>query len=215
MSAPRERPILFSGRMVQAILEDRKTQTRRIVRGDCQGYEKLLLDEQGLLRQGGMQEQAWTKAGRWARCPYGKPGDRLWVRETFYCDDCRFPGGPVEEMRELLYYRATDCDPAGRCWTGFSLETMDPPWRPSILMPRWASRITLEILSVRVERLQDISEEDALAEAPIFTENADPSVSDSTPVCMFAHLWDGINGSAGKRWADNPWCWAISFRRLL
>lgn len=210
-----ERPVIFSGRAVRAILEGRKTQTRRVVRADCQDYQRLFLDEQGILRQGGMQDQAWTKVGRWVRCPYGKPGDRLWVRETIE----RGPDMPcgiastlpgIKYSADLSPVPFRDGAPFGWCGRAAWHWQREKPL-PAMFMPRWASRLTLEILSVRVERLQEISENDALAEAPTFTEDADPSVSDSIGVCMFAHLWDGINGEKAP-WSSNPWVWALSFK---
>ena len=138
----KERPILFSGPMVRAILDGRKTMTRRIVKqqADNGGYCQSLDPDKGvwLVHNGGS-----------IRCPYGQPGDRLWVRETWSA----WTGGMTscgEERAPQIEYKATS--------------QSEGPWRPSIFMPRWASRILLEITDVRVERLNDISEEDAIAE---------------------------------------------------
>lgn len=173
----KERPILFSGEMVRAILDGRKTQTRRVVKpqlGDLFDYETCSPKPS---------------------CPYGAPGDRLWVRETF-----SLLGGQAE-------YRATRRmgEPAA-------------PWRPSIFMPRWPSRIDLELTAVRVERVQDISEADAIAEGVKFYD--DPNTS---AVKLFIALWDSINAKrrdprSGQilpySWADNPRVWSLTFRRI-
>lgn len=156
----KEHPIIFSGPMVRAILADQKTQTRRIVRADCQGYEKLDIGGGGILYQGGMREQAWTKGGRWVRARYS-PGDRLWVRENFF----------VQPMLELPLTHLQPVDYAADIRSRAQLE--DWAQHPSIHMPRWASRITrsqppplsspppgcrpLEVTEVRVQRLQEIS----------------------------------------------------------
>lgn len=161
-TAPRERPILFSGPMVRAILGNRKTVTRRIVRnpGRLEGF--MLSGE----------EPSW--------CPYGGPGDLLWVRETFR-----------QAYRSAEYHYRADADEpeATGCW------------RPSIFMPRAACRLFLGVVSVRAERLQDITEEDVEAEGlSAVTKDA------------FAHGWDKINSKRGP-WASNPMVWRVEFRR--
>ncbi|CAN7316234.1 hypothetical protein [Acidovorax delafieldii] len=218
----KERPILFSGPMVRALLNGSKTQTRRIVKGrafewlECFNFtpEFVALPDN-------------------AMCPYGHPGDRLWVRETFYCDHCFYPEGtpPIcywdadkprpahtpeqiqqerADMLDAMYYRA-DSDPE------FEAPEGPTPWRPSIHMPRWASRITLEITGVRVERLQDISDADCVAEGcgALPAAIGCPMTStpgETIPRAMFRALWESINGP--DSWAANPWVWAIEFRRL-
>lgn len=150
-----ERPILFSGPMVRAILDGRKTQTRRIVKPqpheecgpiEVGHYHPTVIDRHGDEQPGAEIFGAYSLDGEWgAKCPHGQPGDRLWVREAFaLADDYEVdrvlnPGG--------VFYRATHspADDTSR-------------WRPSIHMPRWASRLTLEVTDVRVERVQDISE---------------------------------------------------------
>lgn len=180
----KERPILFSGEMVRAILDGRKTQTRRVVkqRGDCSGSVE--------------------------QCPYGQPGERLWVRETWATE------GTDETSTLPLQFKADRSD-----WPKCS------KWRPSIHMPRWASRITLEIESVRVERLQKITEEDAKAEGTrddalvhYYCEEG----TDDDPIgnhrCnwryAFSRLWESINAKRGFGWDANPWVWVITFRRV-
>jgi hypothetical protein len=207
----RERPILFSAPMIRALLDGRKTQTRRIAKLNDAGRVKL---------PGSPKNWHPDDPNAAMACPYGQPGDRLWVRETFYCDDFEYPHGPRERLKSELYYRATDCLADGRTLPGFALESFVPPWRPSIHMPRWASRITLEITDVRVERLNAISEADAIAEGLIYRpaiEAWSASSSDAWPTFRdprrsFAGLWESINGQGS--WDANPWVWAITFRRI-
>ena len=172
----KERPILFSAPMVRALLAGTKTQTRRIIKPQHLAF---------------FNQDAAAMLSDWNErpLPYGQPGDRLWVRETFGHFECNQHFKPGCNV----YYRAD-----GNC---LELE----PWRPSIHMPRWASRITLEITSVRVERLQDISEADAIAEG-VYTDPACPAYD------AYAQLWDEINGLGS--WEANPWVWVIEFRRL-
>lgn len=214
--AVKERPILFSAPMVRAILEGRKTQTRRIVKPQPQppyGYDSL--DPTHPIDYGVRWENPgdgskgppgmWTK-----RCPYGKPGDRLWVRETWSIE----AWGTGYEItyradrthRELLEGRdyTEDADPWCRYY-----DTQVGDWRPSIHMPRAASRILLEVVSVRVEHLNDINEEDALADGGWEYRSCPVHKS---PVRSFADLWESINGK--KSWDANPWVWVVEFRRL-
>lgn len=184
----KERPILFSGPMVRAILDGRKTQTRRIIKnpdfygcptGDCPHWNQKECDA------------AMAKS-----CPYGKPGDRLWVKETFVAP---VDGKPV--YRASIPYGNLDCH--------------FKPWRPSIFMPRKASRITLEITSIRVERLNDISEEDAKAEgAEIQKETPGGWVICGPRIGSYREgyrwLWEQINGA--DSWDANPWVWVIEFK---
>ena len=167
----KERPILFSGEMVRKLLAGAKTQTRRVMRVQPRDWAP----NPSFLTVDG--EEPITLSQLEARCPHGVPGDRLWVKETFYCDhvfvkdyelttNCGRVGPRVEpdrakceaEWRELIWYEAD-----APISTGYWAERT-PPLTPSLFMPRWASRITLEITSVKVERVQDISEEDAIAE---------------------------------------------------
>ena len=175
----KEHPILFSGPMVRAILEGRKTQTRRVM--------KLNMD-------GGVYSEP--------RCPDGVPGDRLWVRETWA--DVRWMQEP-EHFPNGVSYRA-DC-------SADSLKLAEHygvRWKPSIHMPRWASRITLEVTEVRAQRLQDITEEDARAEG---VNCAVGGFITTNPVNAFHGLWDYINGKRAP-WDSNPWVWAVTFRRV-
>lgn len=218
----KERPILFSGPMVRAILEDRKTQTRREVKpqplmwdssdkpsisdGPIHGpeeYQPVAYDKHGDMIAGKPIYGVYDSDGEWGvKCPYGQPGDRLWVRETF-ADEA---GGTRQFLGEHLFYRAD------------ALHPIVDKWTPSIYMPRWASRITLEIAAVRVERLQDISEADARAEGFQLTgwvpsySNPDNAMGDETFTAKdnFAELWESINGAGS--WDANPWVWVIDFK---
>jgi len=173
------RPILFSSPMVRAILDGSKTQTRRSFAGTL-----------GV-----------------TPCPYGVPGDRLWVRETFVQGHPSDAGEVRYDLPLRYWYRADgDLD----MWAGEDGHAGDVPWRPSIHMPRAASRITLEITDVRVERLQAISEEDALAEGVPFVQN-DPF--ERTARREFQDLWDSLNAKRAP-WASNPWVWCLTFKRV-
>ena len=198
------RPILFRAPMVRAILAGQKTQTRRIVNHplaqaavrihSCKGQSEF----DCILSDGG---------GGIIKCPYGAPGDRLWVRETWAHER---DGTSCPDDTGILY-RATD--------SGWDDEDTGLRWRPSIFMPRWASRITLEITRVLVERLQEISDADARAEGiadggclncgesePCGCADPAPDARDA-----FAWLWQSIHGS--NSWHANPFVWVIEFRR--
>ncbi|MCF7545316.1 hypothetical protein [Pseudomonas petrae] len=194
----KERPILFSAPMVRAILEGRKTVTRREVKKqaalDClaAGFEPAFL----------------ALPGNADLCPYGKPGERLWVRETWAQPANLDPGPTV--------YRATYPD----CIKGQGWENLPPSsairWKPSIHMFRRDSRILLEITDVRVERLQAISRSDIRAEglecpAELASDDVSPNYRDWYPAA-WRELWESINGAGA--WDANPWVWAITFRRV-
>lgn len=210
-----ERPILFSGPMVRAILAGTKTQTRRVVKGAPSWATDAgvsYFTPEGMQSFRGRHPEHGP-VEKFIRCPYGGPGDRLWVRETwqeFFSDELpanRRDGRPGRmgiparpDRKSVVAYRAD----------GELAHPRDGQanWRPSIHMPRWASRMTLEVTEVRVQRLQEIGEEDAKAEGIVATLN---------PRASFAILWDSINGK-GKRiephpWESNPWVWAVSFKR--
>lgn len=198
-----EKPILFSGAMVRAILEGHKTQTRRVLKG-------IALEMLG----DGFTAEYVADTGNAAWCPYGRPGDRIWVRETFSrcgCDGCTkaWPmPWPLGKDNHPVLYRATRNGTSGLVW------------RPSIFMPRWASRITLEVTKVRVERVQEISEEDANAEG--LTSNYQDGIACSSipperhkwhqpKRVFFSALWDSLNAKRGFGWDANPWVWVIEF----
>jgi hypothetical protein len=219
------RPILFSGAMVAAILAGRKSQTRRVVkpqppapngRGEPYFAQHEIGGNNWLYLAG---DAPLPTEIMHCRCPYGMSGDRLWVRETW-----GYHGGDeylYQRDSVAVVYRADD-----------RLGPLDPipggRWRPSIHMPRWASRITLEITGVRVERLNDISEEDALAEGitwPVPPTLAAQGITEYRPPIdlsglstlrhaanRFRELWESI--SSPGSWDANPWVWVIEFRRV-
>ena len=167
MTTTTSRPILFSGPMVRALLAGCKTQTRRVALRDRRGAQHV------------------TKP-----CPYGAPGDTLWVRETF---------APALMLPHLLHrqtvaYRATDEYPEG------TLERITQTWCPSIFMPRWASRLTLTLVDVSLQPLQPITQHDELCEG--FPPGATPS---------FRETWDALNSKRGHGWNANPWVWRLRF----
>lgn len=204
----KERPILFSGEMVRALLENRKSQTRRVVKPQ----PECLRDVQALQFHVATEEPLAIGKG----CPYGRPGDRLWVKETHH----------VNHTGEVVHYRAdypVDGDPfnADECGEDHGLE--GEKWRPSIFCRRQHSRITLEVVAVRVERLQDIGEADALAEGIFRASEAlgfymyDSKGTPGPHCCDTARdtytcLWESINGPGS--WALNPWVWVIEFKRI-
>ena len=195
----RERPILFSGPMVRAILSGQKTQTRRAVKSTGMYAIDASIHGEEVARR--------ELAALATRCPYGQAGDQLWVREAFsgpHCmdasDGCKaVPPSKWGDCSRIWYW--ADGNPTEGDWTR--------P-RPSIHMPRWASRILLEITAVRVERLQDISETDAEAEG--IQEIVDAGVDhDGTPRDAYRALWEQINGA--DSWSANPWVWVVEFNR--
>ncbi|MDH4183454.1 MAG: hypothetical protein OEV92_04475, partial [Nitrospinota bacterium] len=239
--AMKERPIIFSGPMVRAILDGRKAQTRRIMKppppvyipGDpppsmrdkkhiapyfdayC-GGKKTDKNPQG---QSGFWcwWDEYDRQGEGLKCPYGVPGDRLWVRETWQPHPeagSHFPEGSIPS--DAVCYAADN--------TTRDYED-SKPWKPSIHMPRWASRITLEITNVRAERLHDISWDDALAEGidrlvdrydepdvwRDYSSEGPPEYT-SDPIESYATLWESIHGSGA--WDKNPWVWVLEFKRV-
>ncbi|MDL5431172.1 morphogenetic protein [Klebsiella michiganensis] len=186
--------MIFNGEMVRAILDGRKTQTRRPVKFP-------VLDKNLGCELAGNELAGELSAGNYLNSAFGKPGDRIWVRETW----ARYN---IDQNSHDIAYRATtpaDWPEEGR-------------WRPSIHMPRWASRILLEITDVRVERLNAISQENAQAEGMELT-GWRPTYSDPdsggevmTPYDNFAELWSSIYGD--ESWKANPWVWVIEFKRV-
>jgi hypothetical protein len=242
------KPILFSAEMVRAILEGRKTQTRRVVKpqptegglhwvtacgGDFAAWQDacLLLDEHS--EDGGPCQRT---------CPYGKPGDTLWVREAFCAHWCEPPRDAPQSYRivtgdELPPIKQENGDlyqpvPSDVMTVWYGAEGDKPfhmKWRPSIHMPRWASRITLRITDIRVERLQNIegqhpSESDAIAEGVRAVHHGDGEYYYSAfrdepnpknwcdPADAFKELWNKINGPGA--WEANPWVWVVAFERV-
>lgn len=207
----RERPILFSGPMVRAILEGRKTQTRRVMKPQpyvdkaAQGYNRVTWWPRNAENDGGMitpiamwrddmpiKETGASDIGKHSPFP---PGDRLWVREAWApCRD--FESG----LRSAIHR-------AGPWRNG---KEPSAKWKPSIHMPRWASRITLEVVAVRVERLQDISDDDIRAEG--VTPDVATDHVRGPYYTAWAALWRSINGP--DSWAANPWVWVVEFKRI-
>ncbi|MDZ0181502.1 hypothetical protein [Klebsiella quasipneumoniae] len=216
----KERGMIFNAEMVRAILDGRKTQTRRIMKAQpsedftpmnmaleadykARWYTPGIVDKDGYLQPAGKEVFGVANENEGYSCPFGAVGDRIWVRETW----ARYN---IDQDSHDMAYRATipeDWPESGR-------------WRPSIHMPRWASRITLEITDVRVERLNAISEEDARAEGiidggclncgepePCGCANPEPDATDA-----FAYLWQSIYGQ--ESWNANPWVWVIEFERV-
>ena len=236
----KERPIIFSGLMVRAILDGRKTQTRRVVSransATMPPWNRLEFDDakvphgapptfadNGYLHVATMPHPRDTKQGAdwWTGnrvYPIWQPGERLWVRETWNCWGCAYDFA-ARTHKATIAYRAAEHE---RCTeiniselTADALKTIircksERSWRPSIYMPRWASRITLEITGVRVERLQDMSEADAMAEG--ITQG--DSVWSGSTRNAFRELWGSINANRGHAWEANPWVWVIEFRRI-
>lgn len=254
----KERPIIFSAPMVRAILEGRKTVTRRVVKPQPV-YDRSYADDglkicgKGKTKGSAASIHCAPLVARF--CPYGQPGDRLWVRETFTLESCvdgnpalHNDGRPVKVRPDddwdgswsawiQPHYRATDPAPDLCCEKPNCAQCRDhdmgPHWRPSIFMPRWASRITLEVTGVRVERLQDITPAQILAEGvqipatpeghaliDISTKHGPAAFLSklsgaSTGDLLHAHwaaLWVKINGP--DSWNANPWVWVVEFKRV-
>jgi hypothetical protein len=194
----KERPILFSGEfsgeMVRAILDGRKTQTRRVVKN----LDLIQYTTDGVP---GFEDEAGDHHETVEACPHGKPGDHLWVRETYGLSKSNPTG------KNVVY--AADGNDRVSGWT------------PSIHMPRWASRITLGVTGIRVERLQEISEQDAIAEGllawqsnalePVYYGVSLADVWEEDPRLTYKRLWNTIYTERGHSWDSNPWVWVIDF----
>ncbi|HCA9895516.1 TPA: hypothetical protein MYK86_002390 [Klebsiella pneumoniae] len=204
-----ERGMIFNGEMVRALLDGRKTQTRRPIKWKQTRFTEIGEREDG--SKWPWSEDAEHACDFWHPCPFGAVGDRIWVRETWAEAGASAP--------DLKLYRANYPEHVPSIY-----ENVPPAeeirWTPSIHMPRWASRILLEITDVRVERLNAISEEDARAEGiidggclncgesePCGCANPEPDATDA-----FAYLWQSIYGQ--ESWNANPWVWVISFKRV-
>lgn len=232
MKENKERPILFSTPMVKSILDGKKPMTRRVVnklngfsrisqlaKSDTPGYDFCFRDKE-------MRLHDITKDRVLDLCPYGKPGSRLWVRETW--THSNMPDGPLDKDCSIFYRADYFDDPHGLDGEK-SPEGKYRNWKSSMFMPRGASRINLEITNIKIERLNDISEEDAKKEGAdaLICDNLDqqsflfckglgmPITDKGTPYRNgFALLWDNINAKKGKGWDTNPWVWAIEFKRI-
>lgn len=204
----KETPLLFQGDMVRAILDGSKTQTRRVIKPQpiFEGVESF------------GDSWKWSKGDDWFsgvtyeqlvgrtgllhgdRCPY-KVGNRIWVKETFaYFDDPK-----IVYRADCLNKRGIEDEDSMRCRKDYGVK-----WKPSIFMPRSASRITLEIVEVRVQRVQEMSNRDAAQEGVAY----DVSKEGGWPLTRFEKLWDSINAKRGYPWSANPWVWALTFKRI-
>ncbi|MFJ2288164.1 hypothetical protein ACIOUF_17685 [Pseudomonas iridis] len=204
MTAIKERPILFSAPMVRAILDGRKTVTRRPVKGSALKWLEEFVPEFVALSANEL-------------CPFGQIGDRLWVRETWYCDHDEVMRGPYLKPDDLNVSEARDDGTLVYAADGLTpYEADQPVWKPSIHMPRWACRIVLEITDVRVERLQDITYEQAVAEGvhrgPLreWCASDEGGACHKYPVPAFRDLWQSVGGD----WDANPWVWVIEFKQV-
>jgi hypothetical protein len=228
-TAVKENGILFQGPMVRAILDDKKTQTRRIL-DRVKGFGKVL--HFGESNTPGYDYHFRCRRGLWQdfrkqelidRCPYGRVGDRLWVRESHAIYTDAFTR---EKGDEVVLYRADssaywNMTPYAHIEAEFNplRDTSDyePKWTPSIHMPKWASRLSLEIVRVGVERLQDISEADAYAEGVTipdhykFASNGRPEDRNEARV-TYESLWESINGPGS--WDLNPFVWVVEFKKI-
>ena len=224
----KELPILFRGPMVHAILAGTKTQTRRVVKPhptNVWGWGVINNTRKPKHGKFCAHVRGIHCGDVWVECPYGKPGDRLWVKENFhlgsYVKEQHAQGAIIAYAvgKSTAFKNMTDAEMA-RC----RLKPDPRPWAesrtiPSLLMPRWASRITLSVTGVRVERLQDISEEDAMAEGcDQLNSGCYPFLATFMPPeghwarRNYCKLWESINGP--DSWALNPWVWVIQFNRI-
>lgn len=204
-----EHPILFSGPMVRAILAGQKTVTRRVVKpqppDDATRVAHIALMPPKM--DGTCEETWWVREdhpmlARVPMCPYGVPGDLLWVRET-WAEVPTVCGGT-----EVVY--AAD-------FTDGSDRAAGVKYTPSIFMPRWASRLTLRVTDVRVERVREITEDDIRAEgldgSHLMTDGFGVGIATFDGRAHFAELWDTLNAKRGHGWSVNPWVWVIGFER--
>jgi len=213
---PSARQILFTGAMVRALIDGTKTQTRRLIKRPTDHFHASCVTPKW------QDDRFWWfddrgQLWRELRCPYGVPGDLLWVRETWAVSSIYDGVRPRDVPRCGVRYAATN-------------ERRGIKDRPNIFMPRWASRLTLRLTGIRAQRLQDIGEADALAEGiehairpfgdwKLIDGHWDASLKalqtgeqcEPPPRIKYAHLWNTINAAAGIRWADNPWVWALTF----
>jgi hypothetical protein len=213
----KERPITFTTEMTAAIRESRKTQTRRVVKDPNKHPPSHPMSihqmqavypaaESGFIfwypDHDGLAEFTKKQYKNGIHCPYGLPGDRLWVRETFwrgYTGYCEPEAGEWTQVATRNIEYIEERHTSGYNRYGHYMRKM-----PSIFMPRWASRLTLEVMSVRVERLNDITAEDAIAEGILVGPSEGKRYA-------FSQLWDSINAKRGYGWDVNPWVWVVTF----
>ncbi|ECD9440520.1 hypothetical protein DL122_03545 [Salmonella enterica subsp. salamae] len=209
----KERGMIFNAEMVRAILDGRKTQTRRPIKWKQTRFTEMAERDDGSLWP--WAEDCERGGDIWFACPYGEIGDRIWVRETFRVHS------RATDVATLVYrasVRNSWTEQTHRVPVAVCNKPATPEkWTPSIHMPRWASRITLEITDVRVERVQDISQRDAIAEGgppdhPSFSKISREMGFSDWPRSWFAQTWWGIYGR--EAWNTNPWVWVIEFKRV-
>jgi hypothetical protein len=214
----KERPLLFNGEMVRAILDGRKTQTRRVIKP--QPVHAQVHEHNGKVLYDGEHRLWWWKNHSWDRLldaeserkqlakfsPYGQPGDRLWVPEGWRTTP-GYDSWKPSELPERVYLQYSDESTNCGEWLDWG------KWRPSIYMPRWASRITLEVTDVRVERVQEISPSDAKAEGDK-ERSGFPEYHAHGAKChvnWFRDLWNSIYGE--RSWEENDWVWVVEFKK--
>lgn len=222
----KERPMIFNAEMVRAILDGRKTQTRRPINPQPELPKGSGFSWKGAVYGSGSDDHETNRNFAHTKCPFGKPGDRIWVRETFqgplfdwdmmdsYCND----SAPFEKP-EFCVYKA-DGVPTPEFYDAD--DVLHCRWRPSIHMPRWASRITLEITGVGVQRLQSITPNDAAREGLVklpatgryCLNQGDQYFGGASHDAreVFSGLWESIYGE--ESWQANPWVWVIEFKRI-
>ena len=206
------KPIIMGAESVRAILDGRKTMTRRVVDADISNCFDL--EHDGTLQVMEIEDRNGDFISIFECCPYGKVGGRLWVRESWSTLTYHEGDVPIHIVKDnkniehdVVYY--AECpDFSWMDGDGFQEYRKDGTvashWKSPIYMPRWASRITLEITDIRVERVQDITEDDAIAEG----------VESFNAVASYSYLWDSINAKRGYPWEKNPWVWVISFKQI-
>ena len=223
-----ERPIIFSAPMVMAILDGSKTQTRRVIkriggigpvtefqRSDTPGYDWAMRDKC-------MRWHEFTNAELLKRCIYGTRGSRLWVRETWQCfRRTSYEYDEWEEMESTKDIGTYGLPEVGSVVYKADNKSLLNKWFPSIHMPRWASRISLEVAGIRVERLHDIAEDDAVAEGVKITDEYTGCADDINPYkhawssvyeSIYRSVYESINGKGS--WDLNPFVWVIDFRKI-
>ena len=203
MSTQKEKPIIFNTQMIQAILDSRKTMTRRVIKPQPEGADYWTVHKEPWYKKEIFFPNKDYAKPPLLKCPYGKIGDRLWVRETHMVyNSPEFKSLEEDMLREdLIFYKATD---AFRVYRG-------EKWKPSIHMFRRHSRINLEITDIRVERVKDISLKDIEAEGIKDKRETNNAIGQQT---KFRALWDDINFKKGYGWEVNPWVFVISFKRI-
>lgn len=244
MLRAKERPIIFSSEMVKAILDGRKSVTRRVVKPQPIVVPDVAFEDDFRFQMPDYHKNLWVAGSQISNvlskeCPYGQPGDRLWVRESFVlesnCGDYGDNEPPFKDGRPVKWDTENGPLDGNAMWLQAHYAATDPipelvnedcpfekcsddgccqHWKPSIHMPRWASRLTLEVTGVRVERVQEISREGAIAEG-CPAEFCDlVKAHDYAPRNWFSTLWDSLNESRGFGWDKNPWVWVVEFKVL-